>query len=130
MHHQMDKNMQDCIAECQNCHAECLSHATQHCLEVGGKHVEPEHFKLMLACAEICQTSANFMLMGSQQHQQVCGVCAQVCEACAQSCEQLEDMQECVEACRRCADSCRQMAGQQMSGQMASSGRSNSGSRK
>ena len=61
----MDAAMQECIRNCQECHATCLHMATNHCLEMGGKHVEPEHLRLMLACAEICQTSANFMLMGS-----------------------------------------------------------------
>ena len=79
----------------------------------------PKHFKLMLACAEICQTSANFMLMGAQSHQALCGVCAQACEACAQSCEQLDDMQGCVNAYDRCADSCRKMARQQIDGSMS-----------
>jgi hypothetical protein len=55
----MNSEMQTCIQACQECHNECLMHASQHCLEVGGKHVEPKHFRLMLSCAEICQTSAD-----------------------------------------------------------------------
>jgi hypothetical protein len=110
----MNSEMQACIQACQDCHDECLKHASLHCLEVGGMHVEPTHFRLMLSCAEICQTSANMMLMGSEHHRDVCAVCAQVCEACAASCAKLEDMESCVQACRRCAESCRQMAGQAM----------------
>lgn len=107
-----DPAMQQCIQDCQDCHSECLRHAAQHCLEVGGDHVEPNHLRLMLSCAEICQTSANMMLMAAQHHRDICGVCATICDACAASCEQLDDMQSCVEACRRCAESCRKMAGQ------------------
>ena len=84
-----------------------------HCLEHGGKHVEPRHFRLMMNCAEICRTAADFMLSGSELHDKVCAVCADVCEACAQSCESIGGMDECVQACRLCAQSCREMAASQ-----------------
>jgi hypothetical protein len=80
---------------------------------MGGRHAESAHIRLMLDCAEICQTSANFMLRGSELHSRTCGVCAEVCERCARDCEQLGDdahMRACAEACRRCADSCKHMA--------------------
>lgn len=80
-------------------------------LEARGKHLEAEHFRLMINCAEICQTSANFLLSGSTFHHHVCGVCAENYEACAKSCEQVGGMEDCVRACRECAESCRQMAG-------------------
>lgn len=108
--HQMTQEMQQCIQECLRCHSVCLQEAMNHCLEAGGQHTEPAHFRTMLACAEICQTSANFMLMGSDLHRLTCGACAQVCEACAQSCDQVGGMEQCAEACRQCAQSCRKMA--------------------
>ena len=107
--HQMSSEMQSCIEECLRCHSVCIGMASHHCLEAGGKHVEPMHFRLMLACAEACQSAANLMLIGIDHHKAMCRVCADVCEACAQSCEQLGDMQMCVDVCRRCADSCRHM---------------------
>ncbi len=109
MHH-ISPEMQSCIDECLRCHSVCLSTAMNHCLEAGGQHVEPKHFRLMIACAEICQTSANFMLIGTEHHRHVCRECAEICEECARSCEQMGDMQECVDSCRRCAESCRKMA--------------------
>ena len=108
--HEMSAGMQSCIQECQKCHAVCLGMASTHCLELGGAHVEPNHFRLMLACAEICQTAANFMLINSPLHTRTCAVCAEVCDECAQNCEQVGNMDECVEACRHCAESCRQMS--------------------
>lgn len=108
--HAMSQEMQQCIQECLNCHRVCLQEAMNHCLEMGGKHTEANHFRLMINCAEICQTSANFLLSNSPLHKRTCAVCAEVCEACAQSCERVGDMAECVEACRRCAESCRRMA--------------------
>ena len=108
--HQMSPEMQSCINECLRCYQSCFGMAMTHCLEQGGKHVEPSHFRLMIACAEICKTSANFMLMNSPHHKHTCRECAEICEECARSCEQAGDMQDCVEACRRCAESCRKMA--------------------
>lgn len=105
--------MQNCIDECQNCHQICVQ-TVEHCLTNGGKHAAPEHIRTLLDCAEICQTSANFMLRGSEIHSTVCGTCGEVCDLCAASCERIgnEDfMKQCVDACRRCAESCRQMAG-------------------
>jgi hypothetical protein len=109
--HRISPEMRSCIEECLRCYQLCLAEASQHCLEAGGKHVEPEHFRLMLACAEICRTSAHMMLLGVEQHKASCAACAAICEACARSCAEVGDMQECVEVCRRCAESCRQMAG-------------------
>lgn len=108
--HKLSDTMLSCIDECLSCHKSCLSMAMNHCLETGGKHLEPEHLRLMMACAEICQTSANVMLIGTDLHRETCRVCAEVCEACATSCEEVGDMQECVDACRACAESCRKMA--------------------
>jgi hypothetical protein len=110
MAHQMSEHMRHCIDECLKCHSVCLQTAMNHCLQEGGKHTEPGHFRLMIACAEICQTSANFMLIGTDLHRRTCGVCAEVCERCAESCEQVGGMDGCVQACRRCAESCRRMA--------------------
>ncbi len=104
-------DMQECIDNCLACYRSCQETAMNHCLEKGGKFVEPEHFRLMLSCAEICRTSADFMLSGSPLHAQTCAVCAGVCEACAESCERLGEMDECARICRVCADSCREMAG-------------------
>lgn len=101
---------EQCLRDCTECHEVCLNTASVHCLEMGGKHVEPRHFRTMLDCAQICQTSADFLLRGSDLHMHTCRACAEICEACALSCEEVEGMPECVDACRRCAESCRAMA--------------------
>jgi len=106
--------MQQCIQNCQECHAMCLQMAANHCLAVGGAHVEQSHFRLMMDCAQICQTSADFMLRGSTHQAHVCAECADICDDCAKSCETVGDMDECVAACRKCAESCRQMAAMTM----------------
>lgn len=100
----------ECIDNCSNCHKTCLQTAMMHCLNMGGKHVEATHFRLMLDCAKICETSACFQLSGSTYSADICKVCADICTACADSCEEVGDMDECVAACRKCAESCTAMA--------------------
>jgi len=110
MQSQMNSDMQQCIEACLDCYRTCRQMAMTHCLEMGGPHVEPEHFRLMMNCADICRTSADFMLSNSPLHAHVCAACAEVCHACAESCEQIGDMDECVQACRTCELNCRHMA--------------------
>jgi hypothetical protein len=112
MPHAVTEATRRCIQHCQDCHAMCLE-TIAHCLEQGGPHAEAGHIRLMLDGAEICQTSANFMLRGSDLHAHTCGVCAAICERCAEDCDRLGDdarMKACAEMCRRCAASCREMA--------------------
>ncbi len=106
----LSAEMKKCIENCQNCHAICLGMAASHCLEMGGAHVEPNHFRLMMDCAQICATCADFMLRGSKHHPHVCGECADICRDCAQSCADLDGMEECVAACNACVESCGAMA--------------------
>lgn len=109
----VSKEMRDCIDECTNCAEICIE-TTTHCLMKGGKHADPTHIGLLQDCADICATSAKFMLRGSELHTRTCAVCAEVCDACARSCDSLgsdDFMKRCAEACRRCAESCREMAG-------------------
>ena len=108
--HKMSSQMQACIDACLKCYQTCLGGAMNHCLEMGGKHVEPGHFRLMMACSEICRTSAHFMLIGSEHSKHVCKECAEICDQCGKECESLGGMADCVAACRLCADSTRKMA--------------------
>lgn len=109
MHH-MSPDIEECIRLCLSCHHVCYEAAMNQCLDVGGKHLEPQYFRLMMNCAEICQTCANFMLSGSDLHHLTCGVCAEVCRRCAEECERMGDMEECAETCRNCAEACADMA--------------------
>jgi hypothetical protein len=108
--HQLSKEMQSCIDECLSCYKICAGTGMTHCLEMGGKHVEPAHFRLMMACAEICRTSAHFMLLNTPHHKHTCRECAEICAECAKDCERIGGMDECVRACRSCSEVCRKMA--------------------
>ena len=107
-----DPAMNQCIDNCQQCHAICLE-TINYCLSKGGKHADPEHIGLMAVCADICATSADAMLRGAKVHTATCGACAEVCRQCAESCAAMGDdaeMQRCADMCRRCAESCQSMA--------------------
>ena len=113
MAHEMTGEMQSCIDECLECHRICLETAA-HCLALGGNHAEANHITALLDCAEICQTSANFMLRGSPYHPITCLACAELCRGAEESCRQVggedEQLALCAEACAACADHCERMA--------------------
>lgn len=114
-HKHAEMDMKECIRLCTECHNTCLA-LIPHCLEMGGEHASVSHQRMLMDCAEACQTSANFMLRGSQLHTRTCGVCAEACERCATDCERLangdEHMLACARICRECATECRTMASQ------------------
>ena len=106
----LSNDMHACIQECLKCHTTCLSAAMNHCLEAGGPHTEPEHFRLMIACAEMCRTAAAVMAIGTALHKETCRACAEFCTRCAESCAALDGMEDCAEQCRPCARHCSAMA--------------------
>lgn len=113
MPHHRSQEMDHCIDNCQECHETCLA-LVDHCLTKGGRHADAAHIRLLLDCAQICSTSADFMIRGSDLHTETCRACSEVCERCADDCAKMADdqeMKDCVAVCRRCAESCRQMAG-------------------
>lgn len=99
--------LQGCIVDCLECYSLCRQEAMNHYL---GRHTDPDHFRLMQDCAEVCRTAAELMLGSSAFYRQMCALCAEVCEACAQSCEEIDGLEACARACRGCAQSCRRMA--------------------
>jgi hypothetical protein len=108
----IDPAVRRCIDDCVRCHEVCLS-TIPYCLEMGGRHAEEAHITLLLDCANIAQTSADFMLRGSDEHARVCDACSVICRRCADDCDNFagdEMMHACAESCRRCASSCADMA--------------------
>ena len=109
--HEHDE-MHACIEACLQCHVVCTMTA-QYCLVKGGEHAAIGQVGVLLDCAQICQTSADFMIRGSPYHTLTCAACAEVCRACAEACraaEGEEELAHCAEACEACAESCERMA--------------------
>ncbi len=111
-YYKVSPDLQQCIQACLDCHSLC-SNTVTYCLQQGGAHAEVDHITLMLDCAEISQTCANFMLRKSALHMRTCKICAEVCNMCAMDCQRFADderMQACADACRQCSAHCREMA--------------------
>lgn len=109
---QRDQGMVECIESCTRCAEICLE-TVEHCLRQGGEHAAEAHVRLLLDCAQICRTSADFMIRGSDLHAETCGACEVVCSRCAEDCDRFrgdEQMAACADLCRRCAESCGSMA--------------------
>jgi hypothetical protein len=105
----MHKPAQHAIQECRDCHDICI-HTINHCLRVGGMHTEVRLMRLLQDAVEICRTSIDFMVRGSDQSPQVLSAAAEICDNCAASCERIRDDDElkaCAQICRRCAQACR-----------------------
>jgi hypothetical protein len=104
--------MDECMRNCLECAGVCLETIPQ-CLQAGGKHAAPDHIMMLINCARICSTSAEFLVSGSKQHVYTCGACAEICQECSDDCARTggEDfMRRCAEVCKRCAESCRAMS--------------------
>jgi hypothetical protein len=111
-HQHVTPEMRQCAGECSSCHDVCLE-TISYCLHQGGKHADPHHIRLLMDCVQICHTSEDFMLRGSNLHGHTCRACAEVCRRCADGCEKMGDdaqMKTCAQSCRRCAESCGKMA--------------------
>jgi hypothetical protein len=88
-----------------------LQGAAVRSLDAGGMELDPVHLRLLLDCAQICETAADFMSRNSPYHLYLCEVCAAICEACAESCALAGAMKECAAVCQECVVVCRAIAG-------------------
>ncbi|MFA5581652.1 MAG: four-helix bundle copper-binding protein [Paracoccaceae bacterium] len=70
-------DMRACIDACLDCYRTCTATAMTYCLEMGGDHTPPGHFRLMMACSEICRTAAHMMLIHFDGHARICRECAE-----------------------------------------------------
>jgi hypothetical protein len=100
----------ECIKDSLDCYQSCTETAVK-CLTMGGMHAEKEHLNLLMDCAKICNTNADFMLRNSTYSPQTCGITADICDECADTCDRFEEdfMKDCAHVCRRCSESCREM---------------------
>ena len=96
--------IQDCTQDCLNSHVTCMDTAMS-VMQQGGK---PDMVRLLLDCAEICQTSAHFMIRDSEVQGYANQACAEISTRCAECCMQ-EGLTDCGNACRATANSTQQI---------------------
>ena len=108
---QTSDEVRECVKDCLDCYQNCTETTIRY-LTMGGEHAEQEQLNLLMDCARICNTNADFMLRNSTYYPQTCGLTADICDECADICDRFDDdfMKECASVCRRCAESCREMA--------------------
>lgn len=108
-----DDEMNKCIQLCRDCHAMCTQ-TIAHCLKLGGRHATPDHIRLLVDCAQMCATSADYMLRQSPFHDRICRLCSDLCTQCGKDCEHVSAddpiVKQCIEMCHKCAGSCERMA--------------------
>ena len=106
-------HMNECIDHCLKSYRACTL-LISHCLSMGGEHAAEEHITKLATCAQMCQTSATFMMYNSDYHRETCRLCAKLCITCAEDCERIadgdEEMLECAAICRECAEHCERMS--------------------
>jgi len=104
--------MSACIQANSDCYT-AVSETLNYCL---GTDVlaDPQHLRLMIDAAEVCQTTQNIMLRSSELSLMLAAVCVEACETLAESCRALdgsdEQLMRCAETCDHTADSCRRLA--------------------
>lgn len=107
---ELTAEMERCVRDCLECYRVCVDTAINHQLGVAARQMEPAHIRLLLSCAEICQTTATVVRSRSPLHKPTCRIAAKLCRRCASECERLGDLEECVRAARVCVDSCQRVA--------------------
>jgi hypothetical protein len=105
------KEMDECVQYCMECHRACTRTVTHLiALEDDTEPADARQLTLLLDCAQLSATCADFMIRASEFSTMIGGLCAEVCRSCKQVCEGLEAAdavaQECAAACGRCANAC------------------------
>ena len=93
---------------CQDCAGSCLQ-TVNVCLENGGETAVASLQALLHDCADICETTARFIVRKSNHIPHLCRECAEICEICARDLDAISDndcTHRCAQACRRCAEAC------------------------
>ena len=91
-----------------HCAVEC-----EHCAQASmGSQEMLKCARICLDCAEICRTSATYMIRGSYFISQLARTCADICDICALECSQhkVEHCQKCAKVCRQASEAYRKIA--------------------
>ena len=102
--------MERCIRECIACYEVCLETAVNHQLGLAEMELDPAHLRLLISCAEICQTTTRVMMTGSPLHKPAARICAKLCRRCAAVSERCAGTERCAQAARACAEWCQRIA--------------------
>ncbi len=104
----MSDTRKNAISACQSCHLVCQEALAYHGDETGGRQLSSQHIKRLMSCIEICQTTANMLMIRAPLTDRLCEICAHICEQCATSCRAIEcdSMKQCAKEAGDCAKAC------------------------
>jgi hypothetical protein len=108
----ISQEMRACIEATSTCYTVCTE-TLRYSLNGGGLDSELDHIRFLIDCCEICQTTQNTLLRGSDLGILLATVCVEACEKVAESCRQVDgdaQLLECAEVCDDTANCCRQLA--------------------
>ena len=89
---------------------ECLENLNRcfnHCVETGGKQVEPSHLKALTDCCELVSVTANFIARDCDYAEALKPICADALKVCSESCDSISGDK----VLAACAVTCRQACG-------------------
>lgn len=93
-------------SDCLACYAACVARASVY-LTARSDILACSYARQLLACAELCRTTAHLAMFDTASFAQIADVCADVCERCSAAGDGIGDASSCADVCRRCAESCR-----------------------
>lgn len=101
-HPKLLKTLQECGAVCDN--------MTTMVLTKPDLQFRTNQLQLLRDCANICDTTENFVARNSPFAKTIADECAYICETCGTECSRFPDMesQRCAQICFKCVDECRQ----------------------
>lgn len=109
---ELSEEMEVCLQDSLRAHRACLD-AVLHTVAQGTAVGGPTLLRRLMDCAEICETNAHLLLLGSELQPRLSGVAAEACAMCAEACEAVPDdavLRACAGACRQAAESAGGMA--------------------
>jgi hypothetical protein len=96
------RKLTECALECHKCMAACL--------EEEDVSMMARCIELDLDCAEICTTTAAYVVRNSESMATLLAICGEICKACAEECQKHDaaHCQQCAAVCFECAELCEQ----------------------
>lgn len=105
-----DQEAERCIDALQACYAVCMRSVSYGYVKESGP-LQEEHVRLMIDCAEMCQTAANFLIRESDHYLRICREAAEICKDLVSSCEGVDGMEGILSICDECVSACRVIVG-------------------
>lgn len=100
-----NEEFEHAINSCVQCVAACED-AINYCLKTGMASVELVN--VLRDCIDICKTTSNLMMRGSEHGEHLTKECREICMVCAEECinSNIEYLKKCADTCKACAAEC------------------------